>query len=122
VEVGSAKAKTVLLAVLVLVAAVCAGCEAAERARFAQNARGDLLGLTRDDLIACAGEPFRVTRIGDREMMTYIADQVEDASKGCVGTFVLRRNLVERLDFTSPAGRLPKSWSVCADIVADCSV
>jgi len=116
------RGKAASVAVLLIAALALSGCEAAERARHAQNARGDLLGLTRDGLLACAGEPYRVTRMGDREMMTYIVEDTEDATKDCVGTFVLRRNLVERLDFTSPAGRIPKSWAVCADIVADCSV
>jgi len=104
-------------AVIVMVLAGCS--ETASRARMARHARDDLLGLTRNGLIGCAGDPVKQERIGDREFLTYVSDGGLPPDS-CVATFVLRRELVDRLDYSSPSGMLPKEPSACGVIVASC--
>jgi len=87
---------------------------------MAYDARQDLVGLSRHSLVKCAGVPVHESAVGQRQLLTYVSDDLEHPVKTCVGTFVLRRNRVERLDFTTPAGRLPKQWGTCAVIVRDC--
>jgi hypothetical protein len=105
----------------VMIAVVVVGCGTAKRERVAHEARRDLVGLSRNALIECAGEPDLREMVGDREMLSYISDPEIDPRTTCVGTFVLRRDVVERLDFTSPAGRLPSKWERCAPIVENCT-
>ncbi|MEE8312668.1 MAG: hypothetical protein V3R77_10430 [Candidatus Binatia bacterium] len=96
------------------------GCsETALSARMARHARDDLLGLSRDGLIACAGRPVKQERIGDREFLTYVSDDGLPP-ESCVATFVLRRELVDRLDYSAPSGMLPKAPGACGIIVASC--
>jgi len=97
-----------------------AGCaHTANRARLAKNARDDLLGLSRPGLISCAGDPVKEERIGDREFLTYVSDQ-SLGPEACVATFVIRRDLVDQLDYSSPSGMLPKQPAACGYIVAKC--
>ncbi len=119
--VGGMKRAVLSVSVAVVAAAVLVGCSSLKRARLAQEARRDLVGLTRGALIECAGEPDLREMAGDREMLSYLSDTEIDPHTTCVGTFVLRRNLVERLDFASPAGRLPTKWENCAPIVENCT-
>lgn len=103
-----------------LMVLVLAGCsETAMSARMAQHARDDLLGLTRDGLISCAGQPVKQERIGDREFLTYVSDGALPP-ESCVATFVLRRDLVDRLDYSAPSGMLPKQPGACGVIIASC--
>lgn len=117
----TAKAGLISIAVsaVVLVAPLSGCSESALRARMARDARDDLLGLSRQGLIACAGAPARQERIGDREFLTYVSDP-ELEPDTCVATFVLRRQLVDRLDYTSPSGMLPRQPERCGYIIAGC--
>ena len=110
----------VLAALVGLVAALAMGCTTVKRAQMAQEARSDMLGMTRGALMKCAGEPAHRMMLGDRELLTYLSDKEPHPRHTCVGTFVLRRDQIERLDFSTPSGRLPESWEKCAPIVENC--
>ncbi len=50
---------------------VLAGCTATERAEEAELAQRALVGLTKSNLLACAGTPDRTSGGGDFEVLTY---------------------------------------------------
>lgn len=117
---GTVAVAAALITTMAAVPMLLAGCsESAHRARMARHARDDLLGLTRNGLITCAGNPVKQERIGDREFLTYVSD-AGLAPESCVATFVLKRELVDRLDYSSPSGMLPREPGACGYIVASC--
>jgi hypothetical protein len=149
-----------LAMIVVLTATSCAQFPLFKR-RDAHMARRDLIGLSRGEVLYCAGQPDEVYAEGSREYLTYIgktpeeieieADaaalaqaEAEAAEKGeelppefyeeleektakrpkdrdvCVATFVLRHDLVERLDYSSVAGRIVAKMERCYDVIEDC--
>ena len=65
---------------------------------------------------------------GAREYMTYVGEKPTVASDPvnqtdssiCVATFVFRHDMVERLEYSTLAGRLVRQIENCYDIVDDC--
>jgi len=98
-------------------------CSTAKLSRRAHLARVDLGGLSRSDLLACAGEPARIQHAGGWEYLTYISPlptKHENADQ-CVATFMLRAGYVEGLDYETPSGALiGKSIPECLSIVDPC--
>jgi hypothetical protein len=112
------------LGVAGLILVVAAGaCSTARLSRRAHRARVDLEGLSRDDLIACAGEPVRIQEAGAWEYLTYISS-LPTKGKGasqCVATFMVRGGYVQGLDYETPNGGLiGKSITECLSIVDPC--
>ena len=162
-QVGASRrvfAVAVLAMVVVLTATGCAQNVLVKR-RDAHLARRDLIGLSRGEVLQCAGQPDSAMAEGPREYLTYIGktpDELEAmrdaeelaraeakaAENGeelsaefyeeleetaakrpkdkeiCVATFVLRHDLVERLDYSSVAGRIVAKMERCYDVIDDC--
>jgi hypothetical protein len=117
------------LAILVTwVLTVAAGGCAENRARqahLAHLARRDLVGLARGSVVECAGSPQKAQMEGMREFMTYVGEKPTDDvnatdSAVCVATFVLRNDVVERLEYSTMSGRLVRQIENCYGIVDDC--
>jgi hypothetical protein len=117
------------LAILVTwVLTVAAGGCAENRARqahLAHQARRDLVGLARGTVVDCAGSPKKAQMEGMREFMTYVGekpmeDETATDSAICVATFVLRNDVVERLEYSTTSGRLVRQIENCYGIVEDC--
>ena len=66
-----------------------------------------------------AGTPIKQEWIGEREYLTYVSD-IELDTNSCVGTFVLRYDVLERIEYSAPSGRLPEEWTQCAVLVENC--
>jgi hypothetical protein len=113
--------------VLALAAGGCAESRA-RQAHLAHQARRDLVGLSRGSVVQCAGEPREAHTEGAREYMTYVGEKPPAASDPvnqtdssiCVATFVFRHDTVERLEYSTLAGRLVRQIENCYDIVDDC--
>ncbi len=113
---------TYLWVVLILSAT---GCAALDRAKLADRARTDLVGITRGDLLACAGAPDKRLASGDREYFTYVVQTVKGTgaavrSRFCEATFVLKDGRVEAITYRGKTGGLLSKGEQCGYIVENC--
>jgi hypothetical protein len=107
-----------------VIASVASGCALAKQRRQVELAQRDLIGLSRDSLVACAGEPEHVEEVGDREIIYYVAENPESENhkraSTCVASFTLRRGYVEHLHYETLAGRLVAERESCMPIIETC--
>lgn len=122
------------------VALVCAalwGCAAQQRAETAKRAQTELVGISKGDLLACAGAPIRTASSGDTEVFTYVGggDSVIAGGGGassagggvatvqrryCEVTFVIRSGRVEKVNYAGRTGGLVTEGEQCAFVVQNC--
>lgn len=123
---SNCRSRNLVSAVLVtgLVAVCVSGCAIAQQRHTVKLAERDLIGISRATLLDCAGVPARIVETGDRETISYIADNPESDSPKraatCVANFTLRRGYVEHLHYETLAGRMVLEREACEPIVDDC--
>lgn len=114
---------TVLLGAVLMVAS----CAALDRAQLAERARSELIGVTKDHLLACAGAPDKHLTSGDSEYLTYsihteqrTVDGTGGGSRFCEATFILKNGLVEAVTYRGKTGGLATKGEQCGYIVQNC--
>lgn len=113
-------------AILILGLVLLAGCGVYERARIAEQAKKDLVGLTKKDLYLCAGVPHREVILDDVEILeyvttkTYSTEQGGSFSRDCTVSFTLRNGTVRRVRYSGSTGSLLAKDHQCAFVVRDC--
>jgi hypothetical protein len=113
-----------LLAVLAL-SAFISGCAAHQRAKMAERAPSELTGLSKVDLLSCAGVPVRSEKIDNMEFLTYVGG---GDVKGlfhrrhhyCEVTFTLRDGVVQKVTYAGNTGGRFTRGEQCAYVVAPC--
>jgi hypothetical protein len=129
------KIATSLLVVLTLGTTGCA----VQRAQVADRAQTELVGMSKKDLMVCAGVPIRQERIDDLELLTYggggdstsigTANAVapgtavgvsRTAHRYCEATFVLKDGKVQKVNYQGRTGGLLTKGEQCAFIVENC--
>ncbi len=93
--------------------------------RQAWVARTDLVSLSREALLDCAGPPDSTELDGAREYLHYVGRPAEGEGKAsdksiCVATFVLRYGSIDRVDYTTPGGRLSTVPELCFNRIRGC--
>jgi len=122
---------------LALAITTLSGCVAQQRAETAKRAQTELVGISKADLLACAGAPVRSASSGDTEVMTYVGggDSIivgggaaSTAGGGvatvqrryCEVSFVLRSGRVEKINYAGRTGGLVTGGEQCAFVVQNC--
>jgi hypothetical protein len=126
------------LLVIVTVSVVLLGCAKFHRAEMAERARTELLGLSKKELLTCAGVPVRSQQVDDMEFLTYAggSDSVGYFGGGvgssggggvialnkryCEVTFVLRNGIVEKVNYAGRTGGLLTKGEQCGFVVENC--
>jgi hypothetical protein len=115
-----------------------AGC-AIQRAEIASRAQIELVGMSKKDLLLCAGAPLREERAEDLEFLTFAGggDSVgsavatstspntamavsKSAHRYCEATFVLKNGMVQKVNYQGRTGGLLTKGEQCAFIVENC--
>jgi hypothetical protein len=112
-----------LLTAVLVVSAVLIGCSVPKEMRRAHLAREDLTGMSRAELVSCAGQPLDVQHAGSWEYWIYVSPEqtLKPENTRCVATFMARNGYVESLDYANPSGGLIKdSITECLSIVDKC--
>ena len=110
----------VLLLLLILVTvAGCSHSRRTERAELAQRARTELLGLSKIELLTCAGVPVRSAAEGTLEFLSY-GPSSYGWGGACVVTFVLKDDAVKTISYSGRTGRRSQNGEQCAYAVANC--
>lgn len=113
-----------LFTVLVL-SAFTSGCAVHKRAKMAERAPSELVGLSKIDLLSCAGVPVRSEKIDNMEFLTYVGS---GDSKGifhrrqhyCEVTFTLRDGVVQKVTYAGNTGGYFTKGEQCAYVIAPC--
>jgi hypothetical protein len=123
------------------------GC-AIERAATAQQARADVLGRTKAEIIGCAGVPTSSYTEGSTEVLAYqyvgdrkisstgtvtaqepgrfsagglaISSEGSIQQRQCTANFVIENGRVTRLNYSGRTGGLLTAGEQCAFIVSNC--
>lgn len=129
--------KLTSLTVAILLAVV--GCAAQQRAEIATRAQGELVGMSKKDLLSCAGVPQRQERVDDLEFLTFsgggdsvggaVVTQTSPSTavatgrstrRYCEATFVLKDAVVQKVNYQGRTGGLLTKGEQCAFIVENC--
>jgi len=111
--------KMIVVSLIVLVPlASCSRARRADRAELAQQAKTQLVGLSKIELLTCAGVPVRSTTEGGLEFLSYGSSYGWGGS--CVVTFVLKDGAVETISYSGRTGRRSQNGEQCAYAVANC--
>jgi hypothetical protein len=123
----------------VLVALAASGCAVQQRAAVANKAQTQMVGMSKTELLSCAGVPVRQAQADDLEFFTYTGggDSTSVAYGGttsrrttyafgkrmqryCEVTFVLRAGVVERVNYNGRTGGALSRGEQCAFVVENC--
>ena len=113
------KSIALLLLIILVTVAGCSHSRRTERAELAQQAKTELVGFSKTELLTCAGVPVRSATEGELEFMSYGASSY-GWGNSCVVTFVLKDGAVETINYSGRTGRRSQNGEQCAYAVANC--
>ena len=118
------KTCAVLFAILGLFACV-SGCAVHKRMKMAETAKSELVGLSKTDLLSCAGVPIRSEKINDMEFLTYVSDATgigffHRSKRYCEVTFTLKDGVVEKVSYSGNTGGRFTKDEQCAYVIVSC--
>ena len=120
-----------------IAAVLLAGC-IFERSQEAKEARTALIGKSRSEILACAGQPRSTVKDGPIEAFVYFtgtpnydrlldikptdAQQVTGTNlpKDCRVRIIFRNDVVEKVDYSGNTGGLFSRGEACASVVRGC--
>jgi hypothetical protein len=109
-----------------------------QRAEVARTAQTQMIGMSRHDLLMCAGVPIREVKDGNTDFMAYsgggdstgVATGVRNGSVGtavvsskhryCEVTFALEEDKIVKVEYAGRTGGYATSGEQCAFVVANC--
>jgi hypothetical protein len=128
---------TLIVAALFLF--LLSGCASVHRSQVATRAQTELIGMSKKELLSCAGVPVRQERVDDLEFLTYTgggdsdslgyATQTSTSSavviskrkhRYCEATFILKDGLIQKINYRGRTGGLMSRGEQCAFIVEGC--
>ncbi len=112
--------KTIVVSLIILVTvAGCSHARRSNRAELAQRAKTELIGLSKSELLTCAGVPVRSATEAELEFMSYGASSY-GWGNSCVVTFVLKNGAVKTISYSGRTGRRRQNGEQCAYAIANC--
>jgi hypothetical protein len=129
--------KRILATAVILVIGIT-GCSI-QRASLATRAQTELVGMTKKDLLYCAGVPIRQERADDLEFLTYsgggdsvgmaVATSTSPSTaiatgkrtrRYCEATIILKDGIVQKVNYQGRTGGLLTKGEQCAFIIENC--
>ena len=120
--------------IVALIALVVSSCARIERARIANTAKSNLIGLSKLELYECAGTPSRKETVEGVEFLTYLGggDRTGYAAgstsggaftsnrRYCEATFIVKNGKVSKVNYSGRTGGWASKGEQCAFIVQNC--
>jgi hypothetical protein len=103
-----------LRTVIAVVIAACVTDCAAERAQIANYAQNKMIGLTKEQVLACMGPPASKATEGATEVWSY-------PSGNCTVNVTMMDGKVKRMNYVGPTGGLLSQNEQCFVAVANCT-
>jgi hypothetical protein len=101
--------------VAVVIAACVADC-AGQRAQIANYAQNKMIGLTKEQVLACMGTPASKATEGATEVWSYPSE-----SRFCTVNVTMMDGRVKRMNYVGPTGDLLSQNEQCFFAVANCT-
>ena len=98
----------------------CSYAYRVERAKLAEQAKTELLGLSKKELLTCAGVPERTVIENGVEFMSYTSTSGRSSRGSCLVTFGLRDGTVQTINYSGRTGRYSQNGERCAYVVQSC--
>jgi hypothetical protein len=102
------------------------GC-ANKKSSDTHKARTGLIGMSKAEILSCAGTPAKSVKSNNIEVLTYSYAGGQPLSGAgvpqqgqCSASFVFQRDRLTRLDYTGRTGGLATQGEQCGFIVANC--
>lgn len=114
---------------VVRIVALCAalgGCAQIERAEIAQTAQSSMIGMPREQVLACMGPPAQKATEGQTEVWAYntsptiMLNQGSGATRYCSVNIVMSGGAVSAVNYRGPTGGLISRGEQCAYAVDAC--
>lgn len=115
---------------------LCAALLLSSCASIPTRAKRDLIGISRDDMLACAGVPDRKEAIFDGEVLEWRQDQAVEGPLNIKTPFSfeldiggrgmchlvarMRHGLVAQIEYTGPSSTLSGPYAACRPLVVAC--
>lgn len=101
-----------------------AGCSVHKRVNMAERGLSELVGLSKAELLSCAGVPVRSEKVDDFEFLTYTSGGTRGffcrSGRYCEVTFTLQNNVVEKVSYAGNTGGYFTEKEQCAYVIAPC--
>jgi hypothetical protein len=110
---------------IVALCATLGGC-AFQRAEIAQKAQASMIGMPREQVLACMGPPAQKATEGQTEVWAYntsptiILNQGSGATRFCTVNIVMSGGAVSEVNYRGPTGGLLTQGEQCAYAVDAC--
>ncbi len=122
---------------VISLAFISVGCSY-ERSQTSKEARQAMVGMSKAQILACAGTPRTIVHDGDAELLTYsiatrdadlllgraptYAEQVTGTARprDCRVTFLIRDNVVQSVSYRGNTGGLLTQGDACYPIIRHC--
>ena len=108
---------------LLLIVLLLSAC-AFQRTDMAYRAKSELVGMSKEDLVMCAGVPVKQEKIDDVEFLTYSGGGQNDVGRildyNCEATFALKDGIVKKITYHGRTGGLLTKDEQCAFIIENC--
>jgi outer membrane protein assembly factor BamE (lipoprotein component of BamABCDE complex) len=105
---------SLLRAVVAVVIAACVVDCVAERTQIANYAQNKMVGLTKEQVLACMGSPASKATEGATEVWSY-------PSGNCTVNVTMMDGKVKRMNYVGPTGGLLSQNEQCFFTVANCT-
>jgi hypothetical protein len=117
-----------ILIILISILTLCvfiSGCAVHKRMEIAESAKTELVGLSKKDLLSCAGVPTRSDKVDDMEFLTYGSDATgigffHRSKRYCEVTFTLKNGVVEKVSYSGNTGGRFTEDEQCAYVIKSC--
>ena len=107
---------------LLLIVLLLSGC-VFHRAEMASRATSELIGMSKEDLLICAGIPVKQERIDDLEFLTYSGgggDVGKILDYSCEATFILKDGIIKKINYHGRTGGPLTKDEQCTFIIENC--
>ena len=101
-----------------------AGCAVHQRIKTAERGSTEMVGLSKAELLSCAGVPVRSEKVDDLEFLTYSSGGTRGffcrSGRYCDVTFTLQNNVVQKVSYAGNTGGYFTEKEQCAYAIAPC--
>jgi len=93
------------LLLIVLISFFLSGC-VFHRAEIASRAKSELIGMSKEDLLICAGVPVKQEKIDNLEYLTYSGSggDLGGILYSCEATFILKDSIIKKINYQGYTG------------------
>jgi outer membrane protein assembly factor BamE (lipoprotein component of BamABCDE complex) len=114
----------IVLAALAVAMGACATVERVERAQVANEAKVQMIGMTKEQVLACMGPPATKAAEGATEVWTYNTGNMQNGVLGiqryCTINVNINKSRVTALNYLGPTGGLLDQGEQCGFALQNC--